>query len=322
MIRCCLLANGNNSIGMGHIMRCVAMAEVMIEKNIEVYFYTKYEQGYKFLIDKGFNTLLYKNILDIEINCEYIIIDSYDVDKNIFDILKQKAKKLVYIDDLNLFDYNVNLVINTGVNAKNMGYNFVSNKKFLLGCEYCILRKEFKQETKKSINKNVKNILITTGGSDKYNMTFEIFKFLKSILSKVDYHIIIGQAFNKENIILNGENDVHLYDSPGNMAQIMNNCDLAISAGGNTLYELCNLGIPTIAFIYADNQLNLVNGLENLNCISNIGYYNKIDYSYFKDIIYKYINDFDFRNSISYNQRNLIDGKGVYRIVENILNLE
>lgn len=320
MIKCCFFANGNSTIGMGHIMRCVAIAEVMTEKNIELCFYTKYEQGYNFLVARGFNTLLYKNILDIDINCEYIIVDSYDVNENTFNVLKYKSKKLIYIDDLNLFDYNVDLVINTGVNAKDINYNFVSDKIFLLGCEYCILRKEFRQEIKKSINKDVKNILITTGGSDKYNMTFKIVEFLTSILNEVKYHIVIGQAFDKENDFKN--DSLYFYNSPSNMAQVMNKCDLAISASGNTLYELCSLGIPTIAFIYADNQLNLVNGLESLNCISNVGYYNKINYSCFKDIVYKYVNNFNFRKFISYNQTNLIDGNGVYRIVENILNLE
>lgn len=323
MIKCCFFADGNSTIGMGHIMRCIAIAEIMAGKNVELCFYTKCKQGYDFLVDKGFTTLLYTNILDIDINCEYMVIDSYDVDENIFNVLKHKSKKLIYIDDLNLFDYNVDLVINTSINAKDIDYNFMSDKIFLLGCEYCILRKEFRQEPKRSINRSVKNILITTGGSDKYNMTFKIFKFLSSILNDVKYHIVIGQAFDKENSILNSKNDkLYLYNSPNNMAQIMNKCDLAISAGGNTLYELCSLGIPTVAFIYADNQLNLVKGLEGLNCISNIGYYNKIDYSYFKDIVYKYINSFNFRKFVSCNQTNLIDGNGVYRIVENILNLE
>lgn len=320
MIKCCFFASGNSDIGMGHIMRCVAIAEAMIEKNIGVCFYTKYKQSYDFLISKSFNVFLYKNISDLNINYEYMVIDDYKISRNIFDILKQKSKKLIYIDDLNLFDYNVDLVINTGIDAENISYNFDSNKKFLLGCKYCILRKEFRQISKINISKNINNILITTGGSDKYNMTSTIFEFLSKLFDdNIKFHIVIGQTFNKDNIV-KASNAV-LYNSPNNISQIMSKCDLAISAGGNTLYELCYLGIPTISFIYADNQLNLVKGLNKLNCISNIGYYNKIDYSYFKDVIYKY-NDFNFRNSISQNQKNLIDGNGVYRIVESILNLE
>ena len=40
--------------------------------------------------------------------------------------------------------------------------------------------------------------------------------------------------------------ELNLYNIK-NMAEIMLNNDLAISAGGNTLYELCVCGIPTIA---------------------------------------------------------------------------
>ncbi len=42
------------------------------------------------------------------------------------------------------------------------------------------------------------------------------------------------------------------------MKNLMINNDLAISAGGNTLYELCACGIPTIAIIIADNQRKFV----------------------------------------------------------------
>ena len=39
------------------------------------------------------------------------------------------------------------------------------------------------------------------------------------------------------------------------MSDYMKKCDLAISAGGSTLYELCACGTPTIQYTLADNQL-------------------------------------------------------------------
>ncbi|NLV76359.1 MAG: UDP-2,4-diacetamido-2,4,6-trideoxy-beta-L-altropyranose hydrolase, partial [Tissierellia bacterium] len=53
-------------------------------------------------------------------------------------------------------------------------------------------------------------------------------------------------------------NNVKFYMNVKNMKNLMINNDLAISAGGNTLYELCACGIPTIAIIIADNQLKFV----------------------------------------------------------------
>ncbi|MCR5796546.1 MAG: hypothetical protein K6G63_01315 [Eubacterium sp.] len=35
----------------------------------------------------------------------------------------------------------------------------------------------------------------------------------------------------------------------------MQKCDIAISAAGSTLYELCACGVPTITYTTADNQI-------------------------------------------------------------------
>lgn len=327
VIDCYFLADGNDTIGMGHIMRCIAIAEIMVERNIDIKFVTKYKYGYDFLINKGFKALKYNSIEDIEKsicgNC--IVIDKYDISKSMFSILRKIFENLVYIDDLNLFDYNVDLVINSGIFARNINYNFSSNKKYLLGIKYCILRKEFRNIIRKPVNKFVKNILITTGGSDKYNMTEKILKFLLHINldNNVKFNVIVGQAFkDKYSLYKFADERIIYYKSPDNMAEIMNNCDIAVSAGGNTLYELCSLGVPTIAFIVADNQIELVRGLERENCVFNIGFYSNLKFKDFKDIFIELIGNFDLRKKISEKQINTVNLNGAVDIVEYIINLK
>lgn len=326
-MKCCFLADGNDIIGMGHIMRCTAIADVMMADNISVLFLTKYEQGKNFLVSKNFEVIMYNDFECLESKLyDFVVIDSYDISSEIFKKFRRYTKKLIYIDDLNLFDYNVDLLINTSMSAKYIDYNFSAHKKYLLGSKYCILRKEFGNVNRKNVSNKVNNILITTGGSDAYNMTYKFLEFLVSKFnsSSIKYHVIIGQAFNDTksiNKIASQRDNIILYNSPRNMAEIMNLCDIAISAGGNTLYELCACGLPTIAFIYADNQIDFVRNFEVTGCISNIGFYNNIDYKHFDNILNKYINDYSFRKSISDKQYSLVDGMGVHRIVDEIKNL-
>lgn len=53
-------------------------------------------------------------------------------------------------------------------------------------------------------------------------------------------------------------NNVMLLKAVENIDVYMRNADIAISAGGTTLYELCACGTPTICYSFADNQLDNV----------------------------------------------------------------
>ena len=46
------------------------------------------------------------------------------------------------------------------------------------------------------------------------------------------------------------------------MAGLMRACDLAVSAAGTTLYELCAAGVPSVSFTMADNQLPCARDME------------------------------------------------------------
>lgn len=326
MTSCCFVASGNENIGMGHIMRTIAISNIMIEKNIQVKFVTKYDYGKAFLKSKEFDVLPYNVVSDLRDkfeNYDFIVIDDYEVNKELFSFFKQYCKYLIYIDDLNMFDYNVDMVVNTSIGAENIDYNFNSNKKYLLGAKYCILRDEFRNINKRVINTNMKDILITTGGSDSHNMTLTLLNFLINKLSNLKYHVIIGYAFKNVQSInkLSNQNNIIIYNSPSNMAEIMNKCDIAISAGGNTLYELCSCQVPTIALITANNQINFVKNFEITGCIKSIGMWDCIDYNYFYNLL-KTMLEYSFRKQIADKQYKLIDGNGVYRIVDSILNLE
>ena len=54
-------------------------------------------------------------------------------------------------------------------------------------------------------------------------------------------------------------------------ASLMASCQLAISAAGTTLYELCAMGIPTVSFAIADNQLSSACAFDHAGAIPFLG---------------------------------------------------
>jgi len=101
------------------------------------------------------------------------------------------------------------------------------------------------------------------------------------------------------------------------MSEIMLKCDVAVTAGGSTMYELAACGIPMVTFIYADNQRPAVEMLEQEGYIVNLGEYFSVE----KNFWLKSMNLFEnkkLRETMSGNLQKLVDGKGAERVVEEL----
>lgn len=354
-------ADASPFIGMGHVMRCLALADEFRGRGHKVVFFTLFELGERqiknddyevikipfsnydketFFYDntesirideKNFCNILQKNKLDL------LIIDTYNIDKDYFLRLKNIVKTTVYIDDINAFPYPVDIIINGNISASYMDYDKYNYKtKFLLGTKYTILRSEFRNTKKVLKVARNKQIMITTGGSDLYNMSEKIARAIlnDSELDKYKLNIVVGKAFTNIDRLLNLQknfSNVNLYwtyDSeppfkeliPINMSEIMLNSDIAFSSSGSTIYELCACGCTILNFILADNQESIADIMSKEQCSINLGWYFEID----EDIItkkLKYIlSNKEWTRMLKLNARNLVDGLGVIRIVDYIEN--
>lgn len=318
-------ADGGSKIGMGHIMRTLVLAKELAKTN-DVFYICRYEEeflsGVNKIREEGFHSITIKSegLIDnlIKINADMLITDSYDVNENYFNETKKIFKYTGYIDDMNLYYFNVDFLINQNINAKDLKYKINDNTKLFLGAKYVMLREEFRNVYIKNIKKEVEDILITVGGSDPNNLTREILSCVKDLQYK--FHVVIGPSFNYIDEFEDYEDkldNVKLYFH-ANMKNLMEECDIAISACGSTLYELSALGVPTIGVIVADNQINIAKSMEEKELILNLG--NSQDLTK-ERLIYKLnelINNYELRKIMSKKQQKFIDKHGVLKLANEI----
>ena len=134
--------------------------------------------------------------------------------------------------------------------------NLYRGRKVVLaiGSEYVPVRPQF-LNVPYEVREQVKEVLITTGGGDHDNIAAAVLETIQR--PGCHYHVIVGQ-FNpyfsrwKQ---LELENDlIHVHHNVTDMASLMRQCDLAVTAGGTTIYELAAIGVPFLCFSYAENQ--------------------------------------------------------------------
>lgn len=343
-------ADGGIEIGMGHIIRTLVLAKELAKKN-EVFYicrvenkdnlkhyikhsineitsldenleyelsFSKYNQGIKKILAAGFGVkIIDENRIIDELRCvkaDLLITDSYNINESYFKETKKIFRKTAYIDDTNKYYFNVDILINQNIDAKDFKYNVNNDTNLLLGTEYTLLRDEFRNLQNKNIKNKINDIMITVGGADPYNITDKILNYVK----KIDYnfHVVIGPSFCNTSLIENFKTSNLKFYHNADMCEIMKKCDLAISACGSTLYELSACGVPTLGIIIAENQKGIANKLSDMNAIINLGWYYEAINMNLVNNIDKLDNDYILRKSLSEIASKLVDGRGVERIAK------
>ena len=252
---------------------------------------------------------------------DWIIVDHYAIDHIWHKMMKSLCKRIMVIDDLMNRKLLCDLILNQNLGASADAYQVNRDCQFLIGPKFALLREEFinwrSYSLKRRASTELKNVLITMGGVDQFDFTKKILKCLeKSKNSKrLKFNVIVGAAYPfKENLAKfsnNSDLSVKLHIDTNNIAELMANSDLCIGAAGSTSWERCCLGLPTLTFAVADNQLNIAQALEK-NGSTMIS---KID---------TFLEDFDFLVSpggseyiteFLENSMKLCDGFGVQRVL-------
>ncbi len=319
-----ILTEGGRDIGFGHVARCSSIYQAFEQFGIYPRFIINGDDSVKSIlpdIDVDINNWI--DDLSIISKSDIVIVDSYLADIDTFNELSNNVSLVAYIDDNNRLDYPKGIVINGTLDTSNINYQKRDNIKYLLGNEYIPLRKDFWDIPKIKIKDSIENILITMGGNDLRNLTPKILDQLNNYFPDINKKIIIADSFkNVTEIEKLKNNHVELIYSPDSrdIINVMASSDLAISASGQTLYELACLGVPTIAIGIIDNQKNNIKNWINQGFIEYVGCWND------EDLLENILDRIELLKdkNIRYDKRLLgvraVNGKGSLKIVKSILN--
>ena len=165
----------------------------------------------------------------------------------------------------------------------------------------------------------------SVGASDPFHIAGSMLKRLcaSDDWKDVSFHVLTGpmHVHRAELAVMAGKDSrIVLHEQVSDMAALMSTCDLAFSAGGTTLYELCAVGVPSVSFSMADNQLPGVKAFDDANLIPWAGDIrdNEIFYDDAVEKLTALLKNPDARKKQSDRMRMAIDGAGARRIADAI----
>jgi len=330
----------NDVIASGHLMRCISLAQEAVKQDFDVTFIMSDGKSEDILNRFGFNLVNlnsdWKNLDDeipgmVKLSERYagavLIIDTYSVTPIYTESLKS-FYNLVYLGSKMDCLPGIKVLINY---STSIDYSFYKrhygNTELLLGPKFTPLRNEFR-DCQIDDRVNVKHVLVTTGNTDPQLFTAQLLTLIsKQRLDNIEFEIIVGNMFKNVAELLDMQcknANFHFHTHVSRMSDIYKMCQLAVSANGTTVYELCACHMPTISFALVKEQETSGEKMGELGMVDYCGLYNSDDDTCLTNVVSKlklYINDNKRRLKLIETAASMIDTNGCKRIISSIINL-
>lgn len=317
-------ADGNSKIGLGHVMRSLALAEMIGEdfktifviKNPEIKLAETIRQTCDELVDISDES----EFIDMLKPDELVVIDGYQFKGSYQKEIKKKAKALIAIDDKADLHFYSDLIINHG--SAGINYDKEPYTKILYGSKYLLARKPFLNAAKQSRKVTTANSLfICLGGADPFNHTIKILKAGLACDHINTIHLVVGSAYKfdseldaiSKNISIQKKIVKHQNLDAVKMVEIMRQCNIAVSSASSISLELCCVKIGLLIGTVADNQSEINKLLEENGCAISCG---DLNIKTEEEIIgyLKKLQDVFLINNMIQKQKKLFDGLSAERI--------
>ena len=329
--------DATTEIALGHLKRCLSLAEAFQEKGRASAFLCYDDPAAHAILDglahptvwlpdpinRGNDAKATKAALS-DLGSDWVIVDSYDIGAGYFDLLRQAGLRVIYFEDEEKTDWNVDVVINGVLGAEHLTY---AASQALLGPDYLVLGRDYwNGENARQQEASPLKIIITMGGIDHYDLTSRVISHLDRLPGPFRIHAVIGPFYENlseiETTVKKCRHETILHHQPTSLGPLIRQCHAAFSAGGFTLYELAAIGVPAVGIWLWENQRQNTEQLGKAGAILPLAYE---DGSGFDTIlagaVEVLVNDTDKRDAMRLAGLAAIDGQGSLRVADALMKM-
>ncbi len=350
MSRVVFRVDASVQIGTGHVYRCLVLARELRKRGVDCHFLHRLLQGNMAarIRSEGFpvteltppkrktcGTNGYEAWLGVpqfedaqetlphleKLAPDWVILDHYSIGAEWEQIVKQCTRWLGVIDDLANRSHDCDLLVDQNYFrelARRYRNLVPSHCQTLLGPFYALINPAY-GKTRRT-RKDIARIFIFYGGVDA---TSEITRALR-ILSKESFRhipvdIVAGihqQTPRSLEVLVSAHPNARLLPVQKDLLELMTQADLALGAGGVTMWERCANGLPTIVTTVAENQIPSTRELARYGSIVYAGHAPNISDQDFENVLKSLFSSPSQVMELSNMAQLVTDGLGVMRVAE------
>ena len=313
--------------GMGHIYRQINIAKELKKRGYEISFYIpEFTPAINLLTQSQFIPRLINQessiIKYLEKFFDFIILDMQDTTESLVASIKKFARQIVSLEDLGTGRNHVDLLIDSNL-APSESKNIPSNTKTLFGPDYSVLHPDFSYYHKQSRNFNtsINSLLVTMGATDPQELTLPLTKLFLKKKNIIQLTVLTGHNTtnrSKLNELSAQFKSLDILEPIPNIARTLWEHDAVVCAGGITLHEAIAVGTPAFIINQVNHQQTKALFIEKSGAAINLGIGREYDIRKLEKAISLKKSELE---SMSLKGKNLIDGQGISRVTEAIVNL-
>ncbi|WP_303311172.1 UDP-2,4-diacetamido-2,4,6-trideoxy-beta-L-altropyranose hydrolase [Hymenobacter sp. BT730] len=268
-------ANGNSQIGLGHVVRCLALADMLQSDFTCVFAIQEPDEQVEKQISKGCAEVwLVPSFSNLQEEAEWllqqlrptdiVVLDGYHFTPAYAYSLWSRPQPVVNIDDLLAQDQWSDVVINQAGGIKPGTYQTVPGAELCLGPAYALLRRPFQFAAQKAASiPDVQQVFLNMGGADPHNHTLTLLHQLRQRFPGKAIEVVTGAAYPHQADLEQQIQDLkhvtlHHNIPAEKLAALLHRCGIHVCPPSGMAYECCAVGGLLFLHPIADNQRYLL----------------------------------------------------------------
>jgi len=258
---------------------------------------------------------------------DWLVIDHYGLDERWEKHVRRPGLRLLVIDDLARCRHDCDALLNqnllTGGDSRYQAL-LAQDSRLLCGPRFALLREEFRA-ARASLRRNyarADHLLVSMGGTDPGGICLKVLEAVDAIRpSALQVTAIVGAASPHRDVVeqrYGGRKDFRVIHQATDMAKLMAQADIAVGAGGTSVWERCCVGLPAVVIPVAENQLEVGRTAADAGACLLLESPGLAD-GRFAASLSALVGDSSARRALSEAGMTLVDGDGARRVAKVML---
>jgi spore coat polysaccharide biosynthesis predicted glycosyltransferase SpsG len=320
--------------GVGHLVRCVALAEELTARGVTVHFLSDLgglAWAEAQLVERGlpWHPAPYDPVGLVaaadRLALDAVVLDSYELSPEHGIAIRATGRTVLAIVDAELRGQVADVYVDQNLDAELLSPALPEGAVRLAGLDYALLRqavRERRPPAPRDGSARTPKVVAFFGGTDAYRAAPVLARLLVATGAAFEATVVAadgGLRADLEAIAPGPGQRLEIIDPTDGLPKLLADADLVVSASGTSTWELLCLGLPAALVWVVDNQILGYGRTIERGLAAGLGHLRDLPSAAAVEVLRGLLTDPSSRATLAARGWAAVDGRGVARVADALL---